>query len=38
MVAAKCGLKEECPAGKYAYYIKSGEGKDKTPTICFDGN
>ncbi|CAH1783634.1 unnamed protein product [Owenia fusiformis] len=32
----KCGLDKGCEAGTYAYYIKSGEGKDIGPTICFE--
>ena len=34
----KCGVTEECGSGKYAYRIKSGEGRDSSPIICFDGH
>ena len=37
VVEPKCGLKEGCPVGEYAYSLRTGEGIDISPTICFDG-
>ncbi|ELT86976.1 hypothetical protein CAPTEDRAFT_200175 [Capitella teleta] len=33
----QCGLTEACPAGQYAYLVRSGYGRDNSPTICFNG-
>ena len=35
---SKCGVTEECGPGKYAYLVRSGEGRDSSPTICFNGH
>jgi hypothetical protein len=35
---AKCGMQEACPAGQFAYYLKSGVGRDGSPIMCFNDN
>ena len=39
-LAPKCGMKSACPAGQFAYFVRTGEDGEagKPPTMCWEDN